>query len=293
MQPEKTDCHRIEIPSTMLAIRKGFRWFAGIWCVIAVLFTVFGLVKLITQGPTTETIDLLIALPFIAAAASIFWFAPDRMIRFYQRRLAAAMDNPDLEVHRVKAVTPGGSFEQVEIRSKKKEPFCTPDRNGQIILDSTRRPLRLIFGGIFLGIVLLIGLAIWSLEDEIGFLEYFFVMGAGTYALISMGFVYEVVIHPRKGLVDRKAGWFFILWQQRYSLEEFQQILVESTFYKSRHDPLQDRYRSQDHKFKVDLAGSRRLNLRVFDNLGDARSLAAELAEHLGLPVVEKAEVRY
>ena len=128
--------------------------------------------------------------------------------------------------------------------------------------------------------------------DDIGFFEYFWVTGWCLFCLVSMGFVYEVVLHKREGLVHRKIGWFRIVRNQRYDLRDFDRLIVDSTFHRSRYDSTQGRHLSQEPKFKVDLAGDRRLNIRVFNNLTEATRLGRALADYMGLPLAEETEVR-
>ena len=152
--------------------------------------------------------------------------------------------------------------------------------------------MRVLFGGVFLGIGLIIGLIVYLASDKIGFLEILWVTGWCAFCLIAMGWVYEISLHKRKNRVERKTGWFFIVRTQRYNLRDFDRLIVESTFHRSRYDTIQGRQRSRDPKFRVVLAGVRRIDIRVFSRVSDARRLAAAVADYLDLPLAETSEVR-
>jgi hypothetical protein len=106
-----------------------------------------------------------------------------------------------------------------------------------------------------------------------------------------MGYVYEVTINKHLGIVDRKAGWFIFVRKRRFNLSDFSRVVIEDTFYRQRHDMLRDDYRSEDPKFRVNLAGRQELNLRVFSSLTDARHMGEDVAVYLRMPLEEKSEV--
>jgi len=279
----------------MKTIRKASRWFAGFWFLVVLVLLVSGIIGVVNDRHAPGAFDFVYAVIAIAVAGSIFWYVPDWFITRYQRSILDALIDPNKEVHIKGAKTGTSEFHHVEIVHKDPtagaEPFFKEDAYGRIIFDSTQRPLRFMFGGIFLVVGLLIGLVIFLVSDDVGFFEYFWVAGWCAFALGSMGLVYEVELTRHTNVVDRKAGWFFIVRKQRYMLTDFHRVMVESTFQRSRYDRIRDRYRSVAPRFKVDLAGNRRLNLRVFNNIADARRMAAELSAYLGLPVAEKTEV--
>ena len=292
----KTKKKEIEIPSVMLAIRKASRWFAGFWFFIALLLLISGIVDIVDNWQDPGAYSFIPGVIFIILAGSIFWYVPDWFIQRNQRSIAETMNDQNKEIHSVSASTGISKSSRVEIVHKaseeESEPVIKEDDYGRITFDSTQRPLRIIFGGIFLVIGLAIGLIIFLASEDIGFFEYFWVIGWSTFCLASMGLVYEIVIHKREGFIDRKAGWFFIIRKQRFDLRDFDGLLVKSTFHHSWYDRTRERYHSQEPKFKVDLTGDCRLNIRVFNNVTDARRLAAELAGYLGLPLAEESEVR-
>ena len=215
------------------------------------------------------------------------------MISRSQAQLSQAMQDPAKEIQGKKAEAGPAVFEHIKISNKNaKEKFVQEDQYGRVIFDSTTRPLRLIFGGSFLLIGLIIGGLIFTFSNDTGFFEYFFVGGWVLFCLITMGYVYEVTIDKSTGTAERKAGWFFIVFRQQFYLMDFSQVAVESAFYRQRHDIMRDQYRSEDPTFRVNLCGKKELNVRVFSYLTDARSMAQELAEYLQLPLEEKTDIR-
>jgi hypothetical protein len=285
----------IDIPSGFLTIRKVSRWFAGLWYLIALVLVVSGIGDVIENWRDLGAYTFIPAVAGIVFAASAFWFVPGWFIRRYQRSIAEAMNDPTKDVHMVKATTATGEFSHVEIVSKTaaEESAALPeeDASGRILFDSTQRPLRVLFSGAFLGIGLIIGLIIYFAADEFGGFEIFWVSGWCGFCLVVMGWVYEISLNKRNGLVEKKAGWFFFVRTQRYRLRDFDRIIVESTFQRSRYDSIRDRYASRDPRFSVDLAGNRRVTIRVFNRVADARHLAKALADYLELPLAETTEV--
>jgi len=283
-------------PATFALTRKVFRWFAGLWYLVALFLLVSGILDLIRDAGAPGAFDFVFAVIGIIAAASVFWFAPDWFMNRYRRAIADAMNDPNKEIHVAGARTTADTFRRVEIvhkdPTKVQEPLIKEDPLGRVVFDSTQRPLRLLFGGVFFVVGLLIGLAIFFFSTDTGFFEIFFVTGWSVFCLASMGWVYEVTLTKHRGIADRKAGWFFIVRRQHYLLQDFDRVMVTSTFHRSRYDSTRQRYRSQTPRFKVDLAGNRRLNLRVFTDVADARRMATELSEYLGFPLEEESEVR-
>lgn len=278
---------------TLLAIRKYSRWFAAFWFLIAGIMLVKGIVDIFNHPDIADSWFSLLAAIGIFAPAYVFWKTPDWMISRFQAQLSQAMQDPAKEIQVKKAGTRQALFEHIEISDKDaKEKFVQEDQYGRVIFDSTTRPIRLVFGGAFLLIGLIIGGLIFSFSSDTGFFEYFFVGGWVLFCLITMGFVYEVTIDKSRGIAERKAGWFFIVFRQQFYLMDFSQVEVESSFYRQRYDSLRDQFRSEDPKFRVNLSGKKELNVRVFSYLADARNLAEELAEYLKLPVEEKTDIR-
>ena len=190
-------------------------------------------------------------------------------------------------------VTGQSRFEHVEITDREpREKYVTEDRRGRVVFDSTRRPVRILFGGGFLVIGLIIVGLIFTLSDDIGIFEYIFVGGWIVCCLIVMGLVYEVTIQKSLGIVERKAGWFVFVFTRHFRLMEFSRVVVGSSFYRPRHDMTSGRYRSEEPKFSVNLAGKTDVNLRVFSHLTDARHLGEEVAAYLHLPLEEQSQLQ-
>ena len=286
----------VEIPSVMRSIRKWSRWFAVCWFLIGLVVLVPGVAGVIKNPGAADSYDFLLALVAIAAGGAVFWRAPDWLIERYRRHLTEAANDPDAEIHMKTAGTDSTEISHVEIRHRDRtapaEPFLEEDALGRVVLDSTQRPLRRLFGGAFLAVGLVIGLVIYFASGDMGFFEYAWVVGWCTFALISMGFVYETEIVRHRGKVERTVGWFFLVRRDRYALQDFDRVVVGSGFQRSRYDSVRERYDSEEPRFKVDLAGARRVNLRVCSSLADARRLASELSGYLKLPVAEETVVR-
>jgi len=172
------------------------------------------------------------------------------------------------------------------------DPYIHEDESGNVVFDSTNRPIRFIFAGSFLVIGFLIGGLIYFLSDDVGFFEYFFVIGWTCFCLFSMGFIYEVVINRIKGTAVKKTGWFFIRFNSYFELMDFKEILVESTFFRQRYDTVSQRQESKGPKFKVYLNGKKGLTIRVFSHMSEARKLGMELARYLDLPVLENSHIQ-
>jgi hypothetical protein len=281
------------ILQTFRAIRKYSRWFAGFWFLVAGIMLLKGIVDIFSDPGNAESWGPLLAAAGISTLAYVFWKTPDWMINRYQTQLSQARQDPDEEIQLKKAEICQAVFEHIEISNKKtKEKFLQEDRYGRAVFDSTTRPLRLMFGGSFLIIGLIIGGLIFAFSDDTGFFEYFFVGGWVLFCLITMGYVYEVVIDKSTGTAERTAGWFFIVLRKQFYLMDFSRVVVESSFYRQRYDTLRDQYRSEDPTFRVNLSGKKELNLRVFSYLSDARALAQELAGYLQLPLEERTDIR-
>ena len=280
----------------MLTLRRASRWFAGLWFLVALFLLVSGIADVIENWRDLGSYAFIPAVAGIAVAASVFWLAPGWFISRYRRTITDAMGDPRKEIHTVSAGTAASQFSRVEIvprgNGKGSEALPVEDESGRILFDSTQRPLRILFGGLFLGIGLIIGLIIYFASDAIGFFEIFWVAGWCTFCLVAMGWVYEISLNKQKGRVEKKTGWFFIVRTQRYNLRDFDRLIVESAFHRSRYDSTRDRYRSREPKFRVVLAGDRRIVIRVFNRVADARRLAAAMADYLDLPPAEASEVR-
>lgn len=278
---------------TFQAIRKYSRWFSGFWFLVAGIMLLTGIVDIFSDPGNADSWFSLLAAIGIFAPAYVFWKTPDWMIRRFQAQLSQALQDPAKEIQVKKAETRQAVYEHIEISNKTaKEKFVQEDRYGRAIFDSTTRPLRLIFGGSFLIIGLIIGGLIFTFSNDTGFFEYFFVGGWVLFCLVTMGYVYEVIIDKSTGTAERKAGWFFIVFRKQFYLMDFSQVAVESAFYRQRHDIMRDQYRSEDPTFRVNLSGKKELNVRVFSYLSDARAMAQELAEYLQLPLEEKTDIR-
>ena len=142
-----------------------------------------------------------------------------------------------------------------------------------------------MFGGFFLLVGWGIGLFMFLASNDVGAFEYIFVGGWTAFALAAMGSVHEVVLNKREGTARRRYGWFLLVRRRCYQLRDFDRVVVATRFYRTSDDP-------NKPSFTVDLAGDRRLNLRVFDHLSDARHLAGEVATYLNLPLRSDAQVR-
>lgn len=246
-------------------------------------------------GIAPDGFDFIYFIIGIGLAAMIFWRAPDWFINRFQKTMIDALADPDKEVFIAEAKTATSSHQHIEIRNKRAdgdhEPYVEEDQNGQVLFDSTQRPVRLVFGGIFFVIGIGIGVFMFLASDDIGFFEYFFVTGWSAVTIFTMGFVYEVRLNKQKGIADKKFGWFFIVFHRRFQLEEFTRVIVEKTFHRSRYDRVKERHHTKDPKFSVNLDGKRSLNLKVFSRYSDAALMGKEVAVYLGLPFEEKSQV--
>ncbi len=282
-----------ELPHTFRVMRKACRWFAGIWLLFAVVTGAAAIVDAVKHPEDRDAWVSMVGILACSLPAYLIWKIPDWLIGKYETHLTQALEDPTKEVHTKTVVTTLGTFEHVEITERgSRETYVTEDRRGRVIFDNTKRPMRVLFGGGFLVIGLIIGGLIFAFEDDIGFFEYTFVGGWITYCLIAMGFVHEVTIQKSLGTAERKAGWFVFVVTHRFRLLDFSRVVVESTFYRQRHDMIKDRYESEEPKFRVTLVGKRELNLRVFSSLTDARHMGEDVAAYLHLPLEEKNEIQ-
>ena len=281
----------IDIPHRVDLVRKVLRGFALFWFSIALVVLLTGIVDLADDWKNADNYLFVVAVIGLGIAGWLFWFLGGFVAGLFQRT-EALIQNADADtVHAVGADTGTSSHRHVEIvqrsDSEDAELMVVEDSHGRMLFDSTQRPLRLVFGGFFLVVGLLIGLLMFLLSDDIGAFEYTFIIGWTALAIFAIGFVYEVTLNKRQGTADKKAGWFFIVFKRRYALRDFDRVIVESRFYRSRYSSTRHRNESPDPKFSVDLGGDRRLNLRVFSNLADAQRMGEELAAYLDLPLTE------
>jgi hypothetical protein len=181
----------------------------------------------------------------------------------------------------------------MEITNKdSREKYVTEDSSGRVVFDSTSRPLRLVFGGAFLIIGILIGGSIILFSDDPGFFEYIWLGGWVLFCLVSIGYVYEVTINKTAGTAERKEGWLVFVFKTHFRLSDFSEIVVSSTFYRDHYDSARSYHpHSRDPKFNVYLIGTRVLRLKLFSRLTDARHMGEELSAYLKLPLKEKSDV--
>ena len=290
IQPEE-----IVISPHIALMRKILRGFAVFWFLVALLVLVTGSVKLINDWQNPENYEFVMFVFGITFAGWVCWKLGG-FVTTFSRRSEAMIQNADPDtVHGVEVQTGTSSHRYVEIThgndDMDTEPMIVENSRGEVLFDSTQRPIRLLFGGFFLVVGLIIGLVMFLLADKPGTFEYIFVIGWSAMALFVMGFVYEVTLHKHSGNIDKKAGWFFIVFKRHYALRDFDRVIVETHFYRSRYNSMQNRNESQAPKFCVDLGGNRRLNLRVFSRLSDAQQMGKEVAAYLCLPLRETAEV--
>jgi hypothetical protein len=283
-----------EIPHALKVIRKAVRWFAGFWILMAVVMVIMLINDILNDPDNPEIWSTFIGLIVVGFLVYLFMKIPDWFIGKYQDSIMRASIDAGKEVQRKRVETGQSTFDHIEITDKSStKKMLEFDNYGRVIFDSTQRPIRLWFGGGFLLIGIIIGVLIFTFSNDIGWFEYFFVGGWTTFCLVAMGFVYEVVIDQAQGIAERKSGWFFLVFKRRFNLSDFSKVLVESTFYRMRHDPMRERYYSEDPKFSVDLDGNARLNLKVFSSLTDARHLGEEVSNYLKFPLEEHSEVNY
>lgn len=286
----------IETTDTMRQIRSASRCFAGMWFAVAAFLTVSGIVKMISSFEGFGSITFIFWVVCILVPAGIFWKAPDWMINRLKKDISDAINDPAGEILVREASDGINRFERMEIIHKetdeKEAPSIRENQTGQVLLDSTQRPVRLIFAGAFLVIGLFISLLIFLTSNDIGFFEVFFTAGWTVFCLLSMGFVYEIIIDKHNGTIQKKIGWFFIVFKETFELKGFHQVTVESTFYRQRHDSIRQRPESKDPKFKVDLAGRQTLNIKVFSHLTEAMKLGRDLSEYLELPFKENINIQ-
>ncbi|MBN2424153.1 MAG: hypothetical protein JXR46_01620 [Calditrichaceae bacterium] len=282
------------IPQTFILIRKLLRLFALFWFVIALIIFVFTLIDIIEDPDNPDVWLSLLGVFAICIPAYLLWKIPDWLISRYKRFMASSVNNPEKEIQTKKVETGHGTYEHLEITNKADgESFIEEDRFGNVIFDITQRSIRLIFGGSFLLIGVIIGSLIFYFSSDIGMFEYFFVGGWIIFCLIAMGFVYEVTINKSIGMLERKSGWFFFVFKRSCNLSDFSGIEIESVFYRQKYDTLREHYRSEDPKFRVNLTGQKQLNLKVFGNLSDARHMGEEVSKYLKLPLHENFRESY
>ena len=282
------------IPRTFILIRKSLHLFALFWFVIALIIFVFSLIDIIENPDNPDVWLSLLGVVVIGIPAYLLWKIPDWLISRYNRFMESAVNNPEKEIQTKKIETGHGTYEHLEITDKAdRKNFIEEDRFGNVLFDSTQRSIRLIFGGSFLMIGIIIGVLIFSFSNDIDMFEYFFVGGWIFFCLIAMGFVYEVTINKSIGAAERKSGWFFFIFKRSYNLSDFSHVVIESVFYRQKYDTLRKRYHSEDSKFRVNLTGQKQLNLKVFSNLSDARQMGQEVSKYLNIPIRESAREGY
>jgi hypothetical protein len=250
----------------------------------------------LVTGFAPDAFDFLIASIITIIVGLLFAIVPPRILVRTENYFQDLQHDPDKQVERVSVATAHGSYEHVEIRDKKDEneaaePYVKEDGRGVVLFDSTQRPLRLLGGAFGMVLWLIIFIALYFIEDNWGTFEYVFLIGWAAWALLVAGFVYEVRLNKREGTAEKKYGWFFITAGRRYQLRDFDRVIVESRLHTSHYDHTRERYHRADPKFSVDLAGDRRLNLRVFGNLTDARNMGQEVSDYLGLPLASDDKV--
>lgn len=284
------------VTQRLAPVRKYVRIFAGFWLVLGAALLALCLWNL-AAGPRGQPFEWGAAAGALAmiGAGLLFWKAVSWFTTLQRRQLATVQDEPATQMHRLDARTAHGEHVYMETSPRGGNDgtrFVQEDAYGRVVFDNTRRRQRLYAGlfGIGLGVVVF-GL-VYVLWGDFGAVEYIAMAGWLGWALIVMGAVHEVSLNRREQTVERRAGWLFIVSTRRLPLREFDRVVVQSTLFRARHDPARGRTEGKDPRFSVDLLGDRRLNLRVFGSLADARRMADEMGAHLGFPVAEDVEVR-
>lgn len=263
---------------------------AGLFIVFALGLLGYSLVDYGFLSSRPFPLEEILGAAFMLVLGTIFWTVP----KWFLGKIDAFTHQPGVTRHTAEASTTYASYQHSETAAHDAQYDNTvirPDAYGNILFDSTRRPLRVYAGsfGIVLGLLIL--LLMWLMSDTLGTFEYVFTTGWMGFALLVMGFVYEVRVNPRMGTVNRKIGWFFLTLSHDYRLADYDKVLVVSSFFKSTYNQAQERHQRRAPNFSVDLIGKRRLNLYVFSSLAEARETGRAIADHFGLPLHEYTEV--